>query len=325
MSKQSATSEHNKMVRSLSSIVDNAVLLTLLVCLLFAGWSLYDSHQVYAAADSTKYQTYKPTTEEGKLSFAELQAMNSDVMGWLTIYGTSIDYPLVKAQNDNMEYLSKNPQGEWESSGSLYVDFRNGAHFEDFNTIIHGHHMAEHKMFGDLDLFTDNSYFTEHQYANLYYDGANHGLEIFAVLTIDAYNPIASNPNIQGAEQQQDLLNRIQNEAVNYRNTGVTTNDHIVIMTTCNLGETNGRYTLVAKLLDHEVANPFPEEEEEARTGLGSLDIFSILDRAFALPVWLWFILLIALIVLTYTLYKLEKKRLLRKREKKLAEKDTNT
>ena len=312
-------------VRTLSRTVDNAVLLTLLVCLVFSVYSFWDTHQVNEAADNKKYATYKPTTEEGKKSFSELQAMNSDVMGWLTIYGTSIDYPLVKAQSDNFTYLSKNAEGEWESSGSIYVDYRNDAHFQDFNTIIHGHHMAEHKMFGDLDLFVKQDYFNEHQYANLFFDGTNHGLEIFAVLTIDAYHPIASSPNIQDPKAQQDLLNSILNEAAQKRDIGVTTNDHIIVMTTCNLTETNGRYTLVAKLLDHEVANPFPEEEEETRTGIGSLNVFSIVDRFAQLTIWQWILLLIILICVIWLLYKAERRRLLRKKERKLAKEAEKT
>ena len=312
-------SSGKRIVRTLSRTVDNAVLLTLLVCLVFSVYSFWDTHQVNEAADNKKYATYKPTTEEGKKSFSELQAMNSDVMGWLTIYGTSIDYPLVKAQSDNFTYLSKNAEGEWESSGSIYVDYRNDAHFQDFNTIIHGHHMAEHKMFGDLDLFVKQDYFNEHQYANLFFDGTNHGLEIFAVLTIDAYHPIASSPNIQDPKAQQDLLNSILNEAAQKRDIGITTNDHIIVMTTCNLSETNGRYTLVAKLLDHEVANPFPEEEEETRTGIGSLNVFSIVDRFAQLTIWQWILLLIILICIIWLLYKAERKRLLRKKERKLA------
>ena len=319
-----------RIVRTLGRAVDNMALLTLLVCLVFSIYSFWDTLQVNEAADSKKYQTFKPTTEEGKKSFAELQAMNSDVMGWLTIYGTSIDYPLVKAQNDNFTYLSKNAEGEWESSGSIYVDYRNDAHFQDFNTIIHGHHMAEHKMFGDLDLFVKADYFNEHRYANLYFDGANHGLEIFAVMTIDAYHPVASSPNIQDPAPQQELLTSILNEAAQKRDIGVTTNDHIIIMTTCNLSETNGRYTLVAKLLDHEVANPFPEEEKETRTGVGSLNVFSIVDRFAQLSIWQWILLLIILICILWLLYKAERRRLLKKKLRKLekekaAEEATNT
>ena len=307
-----------RIVRTLSRAVDNMALLTLLVCLVFSIYSFWDTHQVNEAADSKKYATFKPTTEEGKKSFAELQAMNSDVMGWLTIYGTSIDYPLVKAQKDNFTYLSKNAEGEWESSGSIYVDYRNDAHFQDFNTIIHGHHMAEHKMFGDLDLFVKADYFNEHQYANLFFDGVNHGLEIFAVMTIDAYHPVASSPNIQDPAAKQDLLNSILKEAAQKRDIGVTTNDHIIIMTTCNLSETNGRYTLVAKLLDHEVANPFPEEEDETRTGIGSLNVFSIVDRFAQLSIWQWILLLVILICILWLLYKAERRRLLNKKLRKL-------
>ena len=312
-----------RIVRTLSRAVDNMALLTLLVCLIFSIYSFWDTHQVNEAADSKKYQTFKPATEDGKKSFAELQAMNSDVMGWLTIYGTSIDYPLVKAQNDNFTYLSKNAEGEWESSGSIYVDCRNDAHFRDFNTIIHGHHMADHKMFGDLDLFTKADYFNEHQYANLYFDGANHGLEIFAILTIDAYDPIAATPNIQEKDTQQELLNSILSKRVQGRNVQVSTDDHIIIMTTCNLGETNGRYTLVAKLLDHEVANPFPEEEEETRTGTGRLDVFNVLNKFAEFTIWQWILFLILAIILIYLLYKLERRRLLKKKEKRLVNEQT--
>ena len=312
------TNNGKRIVRTLSRTVDNAVLLTLLVCLVFSVYSFWDTHQMNEAADSKKYQTFKPTTEEGRKSFAELQAMNSDVMGWLTIYGTSIDYPLVKAQKNNYTYLSKDAEGKWEGSGSIFVDFRNDAHFQDFNTIIHGHHMADHKMFGDLELFTKQDFFERHQYANLYYDGMNRGLEIFAILTVDASHPVASRPNILNPSEQQELLRVITSEAVNKRDIGVTTNDHIIIMTTCNLTETNGRYTLVAKLLDHEVANPFPEEEEETRTGIGSLNVFSIVDRFAQLSIWQWILLLITLICLLWLLYKAERRRLLNKKLRKL-------
>ena len=305
-------------VRTLSRTVDNTVLLALLVILILACYALWDAHQLSSAADAERYTSYKPTADD-QLSFEELRALNSDVIGWLTVYDTRIDYPVLRSPKTNDDYLSKNALGEWEGSGSLFLDHNNRADFSDFNTIIYGHHMTERKMFGDLDLFVKQNYFNEHQYANLYFDGANHGLEIFAILTIDAYHPIASSPNITDSIARQELLNSILNEAVQKRDIGVTTNDHIIIMTTCNLSETNGRYTLVAKLLDHEVVNPFPEEEEETRTGTGSLNVFSIVDRFAQLTIWQWILLLIILICIIWLLYKAERKRLLRKKERKLA------
>ena len=68
-----------RIVRTLSRTVDNAVLLTLLVCLMFATYALWDTHQLLAASDANNYVTYKPTNEETK-SFEDFRAMNNDVL-----------------------------------------------------------------------------------------------------------------------------------------------------------------------------------------------------------------------------------------------------
>ena len=105
---------NKRFVRTLSRTVDNAVLLTLLVILVLAAYSLWDSHQVFAEADAEKYETYKPVAEEDTKSFDELRAMNPDVLGWITIYDTKIDYPLVQSKTSNSEYLSRNPEKEFQ-------------------------------------------------------------------------------------------------------------------------------------------------------------------------------------------------------------------
>lgn len=311
---------NRRFVRALSRTVDNAVLLALLVILFIATYALYDTTRVNEEADPAKYSTYKPTTEEGQKSFEELRAMNPDVMGWLTIYGTSIDYPIVKAQKDNFEYLSKDVENNWTTCGALYVDVHNQWNFQDFNTIIHGHHMADHKMFGDLDLFAEAAYFNEHQYANLYYDGQNHGVELFAILTIDAYNPIVHSTNLTTDEAKQEFLNRIQQDKLLSRNVDITMDDHLVTMTTCNLTETNGRFTLVGKILDHEVPNPFPEEERSGSTA--NIDLYNVFNRVMKLTVRQWILLLIALIILIWVLYRLERRRLVNRQKKKEMKRD---
>ena len=311
---------NRRFVRALSRTVDNAVLLALLVILFIATYALYDTTRVNEEADPAKYSTYKPTTEEGQKSFEELRAMNPDVMGWLTIYGTSIDYPIVKAQKDNFEYLSKDVEKNWTTCGALYVDVNNQWNFQDFNTIIHGHHMAEHKMFGDLDLFTEAAYFNEHQYANLYYDGQNHGVELFAILTIDAYNPIVHSTNLTTDEAKQEFLNRIQKDKLLSRNLDITMDDHLVTMTTCNLNDTNGRFTLVGKILDHEVANPFPEEERTGSTA--NIDLYNVFNSVLKYTVKQWILILIALIILVWVLYRLERRRLVNRQKKKEMKRD---
>ena len=362
----------NQIVRTLSRGIDNLVIVTLLIALIFAGYALWDTHQMLAAADANNYSTYKPTNEETK-TFVELRAMNPDVIGWLTIYDTTIDYPVLRSPNSNDDYLSKNPEGDWEGSGSLFLDHQNKADFSDFNTIIFGHHMAGPAMFGEIDAFLDKDYFEKHEYANLFfsstglelvqttgtngltyeftnYQGHNRGVQIFAMIQADASDSAIYRVPASTVEAQAATLQKIADYAVVVRNLntgevrqlgkagaakptktasvepsyfGVTTDDHIVLMSTCSADITNGRFVLCGKILDHEVSNPFPEEEKEQRI-LG-IDVGKVLDTMAKLPLWQWILLLIALILLIGLLYYAERARLRRKKIKKLKRQEEQT
>lgn len=95
---------------------------------------------------------------------------------------------------------------------------------------------------------------------------------------------------------------------------GITENDRIVLMSTCSADLTNGRFVLCAKILDHEVENPFPEEDTEPQF---SIDVFSILDNYLDRPVWQWILFLIILIIVTWLLYRAELYRVKKSRERK--------
>lgn len=96
---------------------------------------------------------------------------------------------------------------------------------------------------------------------------------------------------------------------------GVSTNERIVLLSTCSADITNGRFVLVGRITDGEIPNPFPDKEREKADG--DLDIFSFLDQYADFAVWQWILILIGLILLTWILYRAEKNRLKRKREKK--------
>ena len=61
---------------------------------------LWDSHQVYQTADAKNYEAYIPT-EKNTQSFADLQKINPDVIGWIRVNDTNIKYPLVQTDNDD--------------------------------------------------------------------------------------------------------------------------------------------------------------------------------------------------------------------------------
>ena len=154
-------------------IVDHMVNL---VAALFFGlllaygiYGMWDSAQINKQADASLYETYKPTAKDS-LSFAELQKINSDVFGWLTVDKTHINYPLVQTE-DNAKYVNTDVKGQFSLAGSIFLDCNNKKDFSDINNIIYGHHMAKDAMFGELEYFEEPKYFEEHYYGKLYYDG----------------------------------------------------------------------------------------------------------------------------------------------------------
>ena len=86
----------------------------ILLMLLYGGYSLWDTVMVYRGAFlSSDLLQFKPAEDAVESpTLLELQAINPDVQGWLTIDDTHIDYPVVQGEND-MEYVNKDVYGEF--------------------------------------------------------------------------------------------------------------------------------------------------------------------------------------------------------------------
>ena len=90
--------------------------------------------------------------------------------------------------SDNDKYVNTDAEGKYSLAGSIFLDYRNQKDFTDFNSILYGHHMADHAMFGDLADFKNRTFFDAHPSGNLYYGGSNHKVDFFAFLEADAYD-----------------------------------------------------------------------------------------------------------------------------------------
>ena len=299
-----------KAVRVANSIVNFAVLLVIVLLVAVALYALWDSEQVYHAADAAKYEVYKPRAQEeaGGPSFAQLVAINPEAFAWLTVYGTNIDYPVTQA-DDNAKYVNTNALGEYSLSGSIFLDYTNRADFTDFNSIFYGHHMEKRTMFGELGLFANEAYFNARAYGNLYYGKADHGLEFFAFLHVDAYDSEVFAPAVAGEQAQQAYLKRLLEKATFTRNIGeITPADRIVLLSTCSAQSTNGRDILVARLTDTLYDSSFENADvvEENISTTASVDRQDGFVKR--IPGWVWLgLMAIALGLIGYAIYSLLK------------------
>lgn len=253
-------------IRGLDHIVNFIALSLILAAMFLSGYMLWDSHQVYQTADAKNYEAYIPTEKSTK-SFEELQKINPDVIGWIRVNDTNINYPLVQTDNDDT-YMNTDAEGNYSLSGAIFLHCANKPDFSDFDNIIYGHHMEKHMMFGDIGEFTNQNFFNKHHYGNLYYDGINHGIEFIAIMQLDAYNERAFNVCIS-EEAKQEYIKLIDSNSLYKRNVQISPNDHLVILTTCTSDMTNGRNVLVGKITN----KTYPEKIKKNK-GIG-IDILN--------------------------------------------------
>jgi len=244
-----------KVIGSVNNIVNITVLTVIVLLLAFAGYALWDTNQIFKAADKSHYAVYKPTAEDGGKSFKELQAINPDIIAWLSVYGTNIDYPVTQGR-DNMKYINTNAEGCYSLSGAIFLDTSNSRDFSDFNSILYGHHMEKKMMFGEIGNFLDKKMFDSRRYGNLYFDGEDHGIEFFAFVHTDAYDGTIFSPNVK-EEKRQAYLDDLLAKAMYKRDIGVTVEDNIIMLSTCSSGSTNGRDILIGKINDEPYEDTF--------------------------------------------------------------------
>lgn len=99
--------------------------------------------------------------EDAGIDFAALQQQYPDAVAWLRCAGTVIDYPVMQGRN-NDQYLRRLPDGTWNMSGSLFLDYRCAADFSDAVSVIYGHNMNDGSMFACLENYNDQTWYDDH-------------------------------------------------------------------------------------------------------------------------------------------------------------------
>ena len=219
-----------------------------LILFLYGAYCLWDTYVTARGAFiSDDLLEYKPIPgQEENPTLDELMAINPDVVGWLTVDDTHIDYPVVQGEND-MEYINKDVYGEFALPGSIFLSCVNSRDFSDPYSLVYGHHMANGAMFGDIVEFANKDYFDTHTTGTLYLPDETQGITLFACMQTSATDTVVYNPKAQ-QEDVSGLLSYLEENAVQYRDIGVKKSDRIIGLSTCAEAETNGRVIVFGRL-----------------------------------------------------------------------------
>ena len=208
-----------------------------------------DLRSQVAVSDDSVSQTVNYV--ETPVDFVELKKKNPDIYAWINIPGTSVDYPVLRREDDNSYYLNHTVEEKKSIYGSIYTENYNDTDFADFNTVIYGHNMKNGTMFGTLKKYRDKAFFEQNQYINIYMPGRIMKYQIFAAYVWDNRHILLSldfsNEDIREAYIDMILSTRKMNANIN-SGLPVTKDDRIITLSTCT-GNDEERYLVQGVLI----------------------------------------------------------------------------
>ena len=232
-----------KIIKAVDGIVDKAVAFVCLLLFLVCLYASVDALHVYQTARDTSILKFKPAIAEKNEE--TLRQLSEDVVAWITIDDTTIDYPVMQGKT-NDTYLNKDPYGEFSLSGSIFLDARNAADFTDEYSLIYGHHMDHGAMFGALDAFKEESYFDRHRTGTLMAaSNKNYAIRLFALCTTLADDNLIFDP---ASTTKTDLLSYLSQNALIFDSDAVTPDSTILGLSTCQSADTIERLIVFGTL-----------------------------------------------------------------------------
>ncbi len=185
------------------------------------------------------------------MEYKLLYEINNDMVGWIQIDGTDIDYPVVQSPYKANFYLRRNFYKKSATCGTIYVREACDVNKPSDNVTIYGHNMSNGTMFADLHLYEDQSFWEENRYIKFDTLYEYHTYEIFAVFISTADLSVGFSYHTFDdalSENHYDSFVAQCKELALY-DTGITPQygEKLITLSTCDKSIEDGRFVVVAR------------------------------------------------------------------------------
>lgn len=209
---------------------------------LIAAYAIYDYCLMELDAEragrlATAYVKETEDVMGAEVDFTALKQVNPEIVAWLRIPDTKIDFPVMHAR-DNKFYLSHDHERQFAITGGVFLDYRNKDDFSDDFSIIYGHRMSSGRMFSDVGKFNDKSFFEGHPQAFLYTPDRNYVLKIVAFASVDGDDNVIYGFNNYS---KNEIINRVISKAILKRDFSLDLDKKYILLSTCSVESEGGR------------------------------------------------------------------------------------
>lgn len=184
----------NKSKKYMKAILNLVIYIMLLSILLYSGIKIYKWYKdntnnneiTEKIKETVKIEDKDENKKEYTIDFSKLKEQNSDTVAWIKVNNTNIEYPVVKAQNNDF-YLKHSFDKSNNSAGWIFADYRNKFDGTDKNIIIYGHNMKDNSMFGSLKSVISEDWYNneDNKYITLITENEIQIYEVFSVYQIE--------------------------------------------------------------------------------------------------------------------------------------------
>ena len=187
--------------------------------------------------------------------YQELYLQNNDVVGWIKVEDTKINYPVMQSKDNPDFYLKHGFDKSYSDYGCPYVQENCDMELSSDNIIIYGHHMNDGSMFTGLMKFKDKSFWENHKTISFDTLTDRQTYEVLAVFKTVVYTDSSDSfkyYHFVNAETPEDFSAYVDKcKKLSLYDTDVTAEygDKLLTLSTCEYSRANGRLVVVAKLI----------------------------------------------------------------------------
>lgn len=198
-------------------------------------------------------QEVTETKTERMLQVEELQKENSEIIGWLEIEGTSINYPVCQTVNNDY-YLKHDYEKKNSQLGAIFMDKDVDLNKPSNNFLIYGHRSKSGLMFEDLIKYSKEDFYKQHQTIRFTTTSEDAVYKIISIFYSRVYYKSEKDvfryyyfTNAENENDFNDYVQKCKKASIYDIETSATYGDQLLTLSTCEYSRENGRFAVVAR------------------------------------------------------------------------------
>ena len=206
--------------------------------------------------ENTPVETLPQETER-MLKVKELKSQNSDIVGWLEIPSTSINYPVLQGA-DNEYYMTHNYKKQKSKNGSIFLTKDYNWEIPSSNLLIYGHNLNNGTMFQELLKYSNQSFYEQHPRIRFTTVDDDSEYEIIAVFKSRVYYKSEKNVfryyffvNAETEQEYNEFINNAKNASLYNISPTAKYGDQLITLSTCSYHVKDGRFAVVGRKIEN--------------------------------------------------------------------------